>query len=428
MTTAPQTHTERAHAKLAPSAANRWMSCPGSAAKSAGFPNTSSAAAAEGTAAHELCAHCLENDIDPSTSIGMWIDIKGDAEHRFAELDEPPSDMENRYWEVTDEMAEAVSMYCAFVDGLRYPSDRTDSNSLEIEQWIDMRHLHPEISGTGDATVFDETAGHLHVIDFKYGKRHVVEVDDNPQLLLYATGAARRRHNMNLSGLSVHVVQPRAPHKLGPIRSSEIDLLDLFESEVKLQAAAIATDDPNAPLCAGDWCYFCPAFASCEEARKETLALAAAEFGEADEIIVTPPHDLTPEKTAKLLEGAEFVLRYVKAVQQFAHDEAMAGRTPAGFKLVAKRGIRKWKNTDDLLNWAVGAKVSVDEMFAEPKLKSPAQLESLFPGKNKEQRQAAMADLVEKKSSGVNLVPLSDPRPAVQVGAGADFEAVEDVA
>ena len=65
------------------------------------------------------------------------------------------------------------------------------------------------------------------------------------------------------------------------------------------------------------------------------------------------------------------------------------------------------------------------EPFEEPKLKSPAKVEGQFPGKNKAERQKAMADLVEAKSSGTNLVPSEDPRPAVVVGAANEFGAVD---
>lgn len=69
--------------------------------------------------------------------------------------------------------------------------------------------------------------------------------------------------------------------------------------------------------------------------------------------------------------------------------------------------------------------VAKSDFMSAPKLLSPAQVEKFFPGKNKEQRQAAMGDLVEKVSSGTNLVVSGDPRPPVNLGADAEFGEVE---
>ena len=51
----------RAHAKLSPSGADRWLiHCTPSASLEAQFPNSAGEAAEEGTAAHALCEHKLK--------------------------------------------------------------------------------------------------------------------------------------------------------------------------------------------------------------------------------------------------------------------------------------------------------------------------------------------------------------------------------
>lgn len=410
-----EAHTQRAHARLAPSAAHRWMHCPGSVRLSEGIPNTSSAFAAEGTAAHELAAWCLTNNVAPANRLGHYVDV------RTAQIVDTPEDTddENRFFEITDEMADAVEMYASHVLSLANSPYET---VLDVEQRLDMTHLHPEIFGTGDATLYDPKDRHLHVIDFKYGKGVAVDADDNPQLLLYAAGAARRMHNMRVEKLTMHIVQPRAPHPKGPVRSYEIDLLDLFDFEAKLQAAAALTDQPDAPVAAGDWCRFCPAQPTCPTVRAARLFAAAAEFGDVGEaVVLTPPEQLSDERLGALLKEADQIGNYVKSVQEYAHAQAMAGKMPAGFKLVAKRAVRKWKNDDEARAMLLALAI---EPFEEPKLKSPAKVEGQFPGKNKAERQKAMADLVEAKSSGTNLVPIEDPRAPVVVGAADEFGAV----
>lgn len=412
-----QAHTSRAHAKLSPSSAHRWMECPASIRLSEGIPNGSSSFAAEGTAAHEVCAKCLETGADPSDFAGMWVDV------RSGKIVETPEDTNetDRFFEVTDEMVDGVQMYVDHVRALA-----TDDATLEVEQRLDMTHLHPEIFGTGDATVFDVAARHLHVIDFKYGKGVAVDATDNPQLMLYAAGAARRHHNAQIERLTMWIVQPRSPHPKGPVREYAMDLLDLFEFETRLAAAAKRTEDPEAPAVAGDWCRFCPAQPVCPTVRAARLAAAAEEFGEIGEAVkLTPPEKLSPEKLGAILKEADQIGNYVKAVQEFAHGQALAGHMPAGFKLVAKRAIRKWRDENLARHTLYDLGATNDDILTEPKLKSPAQLEKLFPGKNKAEREAAMAELVEKKSSGLNLAPVDDPRPAVAVDAVSEFGVAE---
>lgn len=421
-----EAHKSRAHAKLSPSSAHRWMNCPGSVRMSEGIPNTSSVYAAEGTAAHELAAHCLQEGSAPSNFEGMWVDIS------TGKIVDAPEDTgeENRFFEITEEMVEAVHTYVEYVSELvhRFDADQTfhELPILEVEQRLDMTHLHPEIFGTGDATVYNPETRHLDVIDFKYGKGVAVEATANPQLLLYAAGAARRHHNVQIETLTVHIVQPRASHPDGRIRSYPIDLTGLFEFEGELAEAAARTDDPEAPVVAGEWCRFCPASGICPVHREKVLSVAAAEFGDiGSEVKLTPPDQLSPERLGALLREADAIGNYVKAVQEYAHAQALSGNIPAGFKLVAKRATRKWKDEDEVLKVLREREVPDEELFTAPKLKSPAQLEKFFPGKNKNERQAAMQDLVESKSSGLNLVPVEDPRPAVAADAASEFGAVE---
>lgn len=415
MTPAPQVASPRPHARLAPSAAHRWMNCPGSVKLSEPFPNTSSHFAAEGTCAHTLASFCLENCETPYALLGQHVNsITGEITKT-----EPPEDAADDLWfEVTEDMAEAVSEYVEYFNTLCAAEGAVE---FEIEQRLDMTHLHPDIFGTGDGVVWGRMANHLDVLDYKHGKGVVVSAEQNPQLMLYAAGAARRFHNRNVQTLTLHIVQPRAT---GPsIKTFDFDVLDLYAFEESVAEAARNTEKSNAMLSAGDWCVFCPAQAVCPEARRASLAVAAESFGDVGDLNFAAPEDLSPERLRLILDEADRIGGYVKAVQLYAHDQALRGVVLQGYKLVQKRAIRKWQDEETAKAYMLGQLgAKEDALYAEPKMRSPSQLEPLFPGKNKKERADAMLSLVVKVSSGVNLAPEKDPRPAVNVGASADFE------
>lgn len=401
-------HKDRSHATLAPSAAHRWIECPGSIALSAGVEGKSSVFAAEGTAAHELASQCLTNGFDADHYADYVIDISAPGiATRFLMPGAPLGDDDTRFV-VDEEMVEGVQLYVDYVRKLASSHGKGENYEIEVEVRLDMRHIHRSIFGTGDTILYDKINKRLHVLDFKYGKGVVVDVTANPQLLTYAAGAAHLYHNREVRAVFLHIVQPRAPHQDGAIRTYQLDLIDLMEFEQVLGNAARATEDPDAPLHAGDWCRFCPALAFCPEARRHSTEAALAEFAE--------PARLSPEQLTKVLGEADLIGDWVKAVQVFAHAEAVAGRCPEGYKLVPKRAMRRWKD-DCLAEAAFSALFDPAAIYTEPKFKSPAQIEKAIGKKTF----ACMTDLVTKVSSGTNLVPLSDPRAAAKADGLEEF-------
>jgi len=371
------------------------MNCPGSIRLSADIHDPGTIYAAEGTAAHELGEKCLRSGKDAIEFLGEDISV---GNHKF---------------EVDEEMAVAVQVYLDAVRKEVRPGDE-----LSIEHRFDLSEVvQPGMFGTNDASIYRKATGELFVYDYKHGAGYPVEAEANPQLLYYALGAATQTKNRKVSSIIIVIVQPRAPHRDGPVRRWTTSPLALAEWMDELRDAAKATEDPAAPLKTGDWCKFCKASGICPKLRDEAVDAANAEFDGA-------PTDLTPEQFGAILERADLIETWVKAVRAHAHSMLDRGEPVPGWKLVQKRAIRKWAVDENTLApmLAVDFDLAKDDLFVS-KLKSPAQIEKLLDKADKKK----IAAFVSAVSSGTTMARESDPRAAVSgsVGADAEFEVVE---
>lgn len=396
-----QAHTSRQHAKLSPSSGERWAACPGSPRETAGIASKRSSYADEGTAAHTLGEKCLRNEVDAIDFLGGHVNIATGTVGR----DEKSG---RDIFGIDDEMAEGVQ---AYLDECR--AYMGDGWEWEIEAKLDLTHIPGMEFGTGDFTAYNPKQKLLVVRDLKYGKGKVVEVTDNMQLLIYAEGTAKRFHNRGLEKIDIGIVQPRAPHARGPVRTHVIDALDLVEFRFKLIDFAKATAAPDAPLVAGDHCRFCPAAPGCETLRLFSLRAAEMEFADAP----PPVSTMTAQQKGAVLAKAEVIEGWVKRVKESSHADALDGNGPAGFKLVESTSHRKFKDDTEPSEMAKWLSVPLDDLMTEPKLKSPAAVEKLIGAK----RKAEIAGYVFKPRGKVILVPESDPRPPVKADAESEF-------
>jgi len=406
-------HSSRYHCELGPSSSKRWMSCPGSVAKSRGLPNKSTVFAEEGTAAHELASHCLETGFDADRYRGWHINVNGESfRERFIQ---PAAGAEPaaHHYVVDDEMVEVVQMY---LDECRSAAEGLDEGAgdmLIIEQRVIFSE-HPEVNGTADFGVYIAKTKTVKIKDFKYGRGVGVDPEENSQALIYAIGLVKRMHNVGIDKVEISIVQPRFD-PTNPIKTWVIDAIDLLDYEHDILEAAKRTLDPDAPLAAGDWCRFCPAIAICEERERTALAIAVDQFGG-----IIEPKSLSGADLADRLEKVDELKKWCEAVIAHGHEEATQGRKIPGWKLVAKRAIRKFKDEAEAAD-TLESFIPRGNLFEPPKLKTPAEIEKLVPGKNKEARAKFIEPLVEKKSSGTVLARESDKRPAVGIDAEHQF-------
>ena len=369
------------HAKLGASGAHRWRNCAGSNNLSEGMPDETTVYAAEGTVAHAIGEGVLRE--------GVWPPV-GTVIH------EDGYDIK-----VTQEMLDAVQVYVDFVD-VQSQGGRT----LLIEQQFDLAPLSPPgpMFGTADAVVWEGKTRHLHVIDYKHGAGVAVDAISNDQGLIYMLGAVVS-FGEKPERITFTIVQPRAHHDDGTIRSWELSWENLVFNKKSLFEDATATLDPDAPLNAGDWCRFCKAKPVCPAQRELVESLAVEAFSA--EPTFPEVGGLSLADLAEVLAKAPAVTDWIKSVQSYALNMLQRGEDVPGFKLVEKRANRRWIDEKAVLRYLQNRGLKMDERTTRKAI-SPAQAEKILkalPGKELPDR------FWVKPEGGVALAPLSDKRP-----------------
>lgn len=503
-----------AHAVRNASGASRWMNCPGSINMEHGRPNNSSGAARLGTAAHALGEACLLDGSDSWEWLGGYVrldpteyasvyrpasPVDPDAKDKTVLVPVhasgeglPPSGCED--FPIDSDMSDAVQVY---LDAVREELDRLgDHAELQVEKRFDLSWLvgydfdeaaeevadalgetyvspsgirrnddgrlehadgtisHGPMFGTNDASVvllFD----HVSVFDYKHGQGIVVEVEDNEQELYYALGCAKEL-DWAFETLDLVIVQPRARHADGRVRRWSTTKAYLKEFEGRLRTAAIATEEPDAPLVAGDHCKFCKAAAVCPAMREETFNQAGLDFGDGftePSVYIVGPEDSDADLGLRL-QAIPLLDSFIKAAQTEALRRLR--ETPGGEacygKLVRKKSNRAFRQDLTTIDPETGEVIPTtafelleakgfprEMLYEEPKPKTPAKVEAIRPPELMAQLKAAkvkapaaalkaiVAEVTYKPEGGITVAKLSDPREAVDptAAAEADFDAVE---
>jgi Protein of unknown function (DUF2800) len=297
---------------------------------------------------------------------------------------------------------------------------------LEVEVKLNLGHLSKGAFGTGDSVLYHPKRFHLAVVDLKYGRGVQVYPEDNPQLLSYGSGANKLFGTVEL--ISLVIVQPRASGQA--VRQWDLTPDVLRQFEIDFTQAVKEASEPDAPLCAGGWCQFCPAAATCPEYRNLALRLAQAEFRSMSEepdvnlpvVHLPDPPAMTTDELGHLLSAVDLIEDWIAAVKSHALKRALNGDVPTGHKLVRKNTLRRWVNEDK----AAGALASLydldmDQIWSR-KIISPAQAEKLIDKPSR----AALHSLIMRPDGDATLAPLNDKRPAMAIDAKKEFDTLKE--
>ena len=363
------------HALLSASGAHRWLNCPPSAVLESREPDSSSAAAEQGTVAHALAEWKLRR-----------------ALHQ-APTSKPESD-----W-IDAEMENYTDDYVAFVqEHVLLARETFGDPRVLIEQRLDFSHIVPGGFGTGDCVIIAEPT--LQIIDLKYGQGVLVEAERNPQLMLYALGAIHAFGDLyDIETVAVTIYQPRR-RNVDTWETSVADLESWAETVVKPKAALAAAG--RGKFCPGSWCQFCRIAPTCRVRAEANLALAKREF--------TPPAELTDAEIADVLARIPQLKTWAADVEAYALSLAVnQGKTWDGFKLVAGRSVRKY--TDETAVSEAAEAAGYHDIY-DKRLITLTAMEKLM---GKKTFNEVLGGLVVKPVGKPTLVPESDKRPALDI-------------
>lgn len=390
---------EREHLPFGGSNAHRWLRCAGSVKLCASVPpGPSSEHARRGTHAHALLELALRERRDSVAEFEDQVLLPGYE----------PFDSED-----IDAVQKAVDWISASIDS-------TPNAVLLIERKF---KLHADTGGTADCVIYCPSSEVLRVVDYKHGAGKYV-TEDAVQLKFYALCVAAKWEHP-IRRVEATVIQPRIQHA-EPIRTMIYGPADLLvlDDEIDEARAAALSDTPS--FVPGTWCQWCDGAPACP-ALPRTVAKAAALWPEqADSVTITlPPAGSCrdPQKLAETLSLLPILQAFIDGIEDAALSMAMGGTKIPGMKLVEKVARRKWEDEQAARRWFAENTMLDEDDYAPRKLASVAQAEKLI--KTDKEVVKKMAALVDKRSSGLKLVPETakgdavDPAAAMSSTVGA---------
>lgn len=422
------------HAKLSPSSADRWMTCPGSVALSQGIKEESSSYADEGTAAHFLGSECLKLGTDASGYVGRVIYLclhLGSGEH-FEAFTEPEDSLAGMEIDVLNkfivdvEMADHVQVYIDYVRDLV----KSTGGELFVEVSVPLTHITGEEDAYGTSDTVIIAGDEIIVVDLKYGRGVEVSAERNRQLLMYASGAA---HHFALMGdfkkVRMAISQPRIstlpsewPCTIEDLREFEVDVFHRAKDVACITEGTVSLEANLNP--SEDACRWCKAKATCPALAQKVQDEIGADFDSLLTEKEPTPDGYDNELLATKMACLDLIDLWSKAVRAKVESELLSGNEVPGWKLVqGRKGSRAWANAEEAEAMLKSMRLKVEQMY-DFKLISPTTAEKVL--KDTPKRWARAQELIGQSEGKPSVAPVTDKRPALNVTPVADdFDAVD---
>lgn len=402
------------HAHFAPSAAHRWMACPGSLVLAAGCQDDSSPHAREGTAAHELAAAALLAGNDAQAYLGRVFTVEGQD------------------FTVDEDMAGHVQRYLDYVRDTKLSLEQAGATvELRVEERVDFSHVvdAPDQKGTADAQLIAQWPdGRYSVVtvDLKYGRGVQVNAEGNAQLQLYTIGTVDELALLGeIRDVTLVVHQPRLDHV--DEWATTHNVLHAFAEQAR-EAADLAREAQQVTpavlhhefLHAGEsQCRWCPAKAICPKLADTVAQVTQADF---DDLTVRdePAEHAAPE-LGRAMSLVDLVEGWCKAVRAETERRLLAGTDVPGWKLVqGRRGARKWADDAEAETALKSMRLKQEQMY-DFKLISPTTAEKLHKAGALGPRQyTRLQDLITQPEGKPSVAPAMDKRPALAITPTVD--------
>ena len=356
------------------STAKRVINCPGSVALVAKMPpKASSTYADKGTLLHNIIASVLDSDtITPESLLGATY-----ANETFTQ----------------DLLDEKILPALAALDAI----DPEGVMEYAVETVVGFGAYMPGVFGSAD--LLGRLGNRAVVLDWKFGDGVAVDAEENEQGLFYAAAAMRTPATQwvfeGAEEVEIIIVQPPA------VKRWVTTVKRVKEFERALKKAIKISTMPDAAIVVGDHCRWCAAKPTCP-----------AMTGAVDRALKVQLDALDDNTLGAYAANAVLLQGWIDDLNALVQTKIEKGYKIPGWKLVAKRGTRKWTKEDDVVHWLDGKGLEAREIYST-EIRSPAQMEKVL----KKRKLALPDELVVSVSSGDTLAPESDPRPAVlQIG------------